>query len=276
MPFPLAPSDPAALYLDLMKRCLINWIYTDHETGLLSRMPMEDDARLEGREWPGFAHTMVGLPRLENIQLCVETVLRDRIPGDLLEAGVWRGGSTIFMRALLKAFQSTDRLVWVVDSFEGVPPPNPEKYPQDTGMFLHKLDQLAIGMPRVQANFARYGLLDGQCRFLKGWFSEVLPTADIPTLSLLRVDGDLYESTLDVLTHLYPRLSRGGFVIIDDYHAIAACRQAVTDYREAHGITSPIVQVDWSCVFWRRGEDRAVLPARHHGVERIVAPAKQG
>ena len=275
MSFPLAPRDSPALYLDLMKRCLVNWIYADHERGLLSGMPMEEEARLEGREWPGFAHTMVGLARLENIQFCVETVLRDRIPGDLLEAGVWRGGSTIFMRAILQAWQIRDRLVWIVDSFEGVPAPNTEKYPQDAGMFLHKLNQLAIGMHQVQANFARYGLLDGQCRFLKGWFRSVLPGSAIPTLAVLRVDGDLYESTLDVLTHLYPRLSCGGFVIVDDYHAIAACRQAVTDYRAAHGITWPIIEVDWSCVFWRRGEDGAVLPAGDDGVERVVAPTKE-
>jgi O-methyltransferase len=89
-------------------------------------------------------------------------------------------------------------------------------------------------------------------RFLKGWFRDTLPTAPVQRLALLRLDGDLYESTTDALTHLYPEVSPGGFVVVDDYGDIAACRQAVTDYRKAHGIEEPIVPIDWSGAYWRR------------------------
>jgi hypothetical protein len=247
-----APRDARGLYLDLMKRSLMNWIYADRETGLLSGMDMDTAARIEGREWPGFAHTMIGWHRLNNIQHCVETALQEGVPGDLLEAGIWRGGAAVFMRAILQAYQAADRCVWAVDSFEGVPPPDPARYPRDAGMFLHKLRQLAVGMPEVESNFERYGLLDSQVRLLKGWFRSVLPGAAIPALAVLRLDGDLYESTMDALTNLYPKLSPGGFAIIDDYNAILACREAVTDYRAAHRIEEPITAVDWSGVYWRR------------------------
>ena len=252
MDFNTAPHDPRELYLDLMMRCLINWVYADRETGLLSGLKMEPEARLEGREWPGFAHTMIGLRRLLNIRECVETALRDRVAGDLLEAGIWRGGATIFMRALLQAHQVTDRNVWAIDSFEGVPPPNIKKYAQDKGMVLHKFPQLAVKIEEVQANFARYGLLDSQVRLLKGWFHAILPGAAIPNLAVLRLDGDLYQSTFDGLTYLYPKVSPGGFVIVDDYNSIGACRQAVDDYRAANEITESLIGVDWSGAYWRR------------------------
>jgi hypothetical protein len=246
-----AAGDPATLYLDLIKRCLVNWVYADTEVLFGGAF----DARLrgEGQDWPPTAHTMIGLRRLDNLQHCAEAVLRDRVPGDFLEAGVWRGGAAILMRAVLKAHGATDRLVWLADSFAGLPPPNPDKYPHDAGLDLSVYPQLAVSADQVRANIARYGLLDGQVRFLPGWFRDTLPAAPVGRLAVLRLDGDLYESTTDALTHLYPKLSPGGFVLVDDYGAIAACRQAVHDYRDAHGITDPITPVDWTGVYWRRG-----------------------
>jgi O-methyltransferase len=250
--FPLPPegADPAALYLDLVKRCLLNWPYADVELG--SRTPPGTDrARLAGRDWPPTAHTMLGLARLDNVQFAVETVLREGVPGDLLEAGVWRGGAAILMRAVLRVRGATDRTVWLADSFRGLPAPDPGRYPHDAGLELHQFPQLAVSLDRVRRNFARYGLLDERVRFLEGWFKDTLPAAPVEHLAVLRADGDLYESTTDVLTALYPRVSPGGFVIIDDYFNIPACRHAVDDYRREHGITASIVTVDWSAVYWR-------------------------
>lgn len=100
--------------------------------------------------------------------------------------------------------------------------------------------------------FERYGLLDDRVRFLEGWFRDTLPTAPVDKLSVLRLDGDLYESTMDGLVNLYPKVSPGGFVIVDDYGNIQACKAAVHDYRARHGGTEPIVDVDGSGVWWRR------------------------
>lgn len=247
-----APTDPAGAYLDLMKRCLLNWLYADAEDRLVRANGNLAQARLVGRDWPAMAHTMIGLARLENIHQCCETIIREKIRGDFLEAGVWRGGACIFMRAILQAHQIKDRTIWAADSFEGLPPPNPELYPQDVGLNLHQFPQLAVSLDQVKSYFARYGLLDDQVKFLKGWFRDTLPTAPVEQLALLRVDGDMYESTTDVLKHLYPKVVAGGFIIIDDYLDIPACSQAVEDYRHAHQITETIIPIDWTGVYWRK------------------------
>jgi O-methyltransferase len=241
------------LYLDLMKKCLIDLIYADVEKNPnLQFEPFDEAKRLEGRDWPTYAHTMIGMKRLDNLQFCVEGVLARGVPGDLIETGVWRGGATIFMRAILKAYAVKDRLVWVADSFKGLPVPNPEKYPADTGDRLHEFKELAVPLDQVKSNFAKYGLLDNQVRFLKGWFRDTLPNAPVEQLAIIRLDGDMYESTMEALVHLYPKLSRGGYLIVDDYGAIPNCRRAVDDYRKSQGITNEMGQIDWTGIYWQR------------------------
>lgn len=208
--------------------------------------------RMEGRDWPKLAHSMVGMKRLDNLQACVESALRDGIPGDLIETGVWRGGASILMRGILQAYAVRDRCVWVADSFEGLPPPDPAKYPADAGDTHHENTLLAVSLEEVQANFRQYGLLDDQVRFLKGWFKDTLPAAPIERIAVARLDGDMYESTIDALRSLYPKLSPGGYLIVDDYGAIPACKRAVTDFRESSGIDEPIETIDWTGVWWRR------------------------
>lgn len=268
-------TDARNLYLDLMKRCLTNWVYGAEEVrecrgrnvkGLLARLaaarglrlvekrPMNPERRREGSDHPPTAHTMIGMRRLDALQNCVEEVLAHGVPGDLVETGVWRGGSVIFMRAVLKAWGVTDRVVWVADSFRGLPPPDPTSYPADAGDRHFTRRELAISAADVRRNFAAYGLLDEQVRFLEGWFKDTLPAAPFERLAVMRLDGDLYESTMDALTHLYPKLSPGGFAIVDDYGLLPPCRQAVDDYRRAHGIAEPVVPIDRTGVFWRRGE----------------------
>ena len=160
---------------------------------------------------------MIGLKRMENIEFCVKNIIADKIPGDLIETGVWRGGATIFMRALLKVNNVDDRVVWVADSFEGLPKPDEDKYAADKGDKHHTKEELAIGVEIVKANFEKYGLLDDQVKFLVGWFKDTLPTAPIKKLALIRLDGDMYGSTMDALVSLYPKLSPGGYLIIDDW-----------------------------------------------------------
>jgi O-methyltransferase len=208
--------------------------------------------RMEGRDWPNLAHTMIGTRRMENLRFCVEDVIKNGVQGDLIETGVWRGGACIFMRGILKAYGVTDRNVWVADSFAGLPPPNAEQYPADADDTHHKLSPLAISLDQVQSHFEKYGLLDGQVRFLKGWFKDTLPVAPIKSLAIARLDGDMYESTMDGLTALYPKLTIGGYLIVDDYGAVPACAQAVEDYRRQHGITDSIQVIDWGGVFWQR------------------------
>jgi O-methyltransferase len=219
---------------------------------LFHYVPFDPEARADGREWPPEADTMIGLKRLENLQYCVTEVIRKDVPGDFIETGVWRGGASIFMRALLKVYGDQTRLVWVADSFEGLPKPD-GRYQQDEGDRFWEINHtLAVPLEQVQANFARYGLLDQQVRFLVGWFKDTLPTAPISQLAVLRLDGDMYSSTMDALQSLYHRLSLGGYVIIDDYGAVPNCKQAVDDFRSDHKITEQMHQIDWTGVFWEK------------------------
>jgi len=195
---------------------------------------------------------MIGLARLQNIQDCIASVLRNAVPGDLIETGVWRGGACIFMRAALKAYGDDTRMVWVADSFQGLPKPDP-RYPRDADdHHWQYADVLAVSLEKVKSNFERYGLLDSQVRFIEGWFKDTLPHAPIRQLSVLRLDGDMYASTMDALVALYPKLSPGGYAIIDDYGAIPACRLAVDDFRREHGVREALQKIDWTGVFWEK------------------------
>jgi O-methyltransferase len=281
---PALATGATDLYLDLMKRCLTREVMRERYRplpatgwkGLVCQLPhqflgkfglelvrqvhVDAETRAEGHDWPSDAETMIGRRRLDNLHHCVTQVLADNVPGDLVETGVWRGGSVIFMRAALKAHGVRDRTVWVADSFCGLPAPDVARYPHDRGDALWKKRELAIPVEQVQSNFARYGLLDEQVQFLVGWFKDTLPTAPIDRLAVLRLDGDLYESTMDALTALYPKLTPGGFVIVDDYGAMPPCKAAVTDYRAAMGIVEEIVPIDRTGVFWRRNKGPGVHP----------------
>jgi O-methyltransferase len=270
-------DSPAKLYLDLMKKCLTRIAFPERyasikpprtiprklawnlcqkllsplELEIVRRKEFDLRAREGGLDWPGEAETMVGIKRLDNLEVCITDVFRRGVPGDLIETGVWRGGASIFMRAVLKAYGDRQRTVWLADSFHGLPKPNSAKYPADVGSEAWKDAALAIPVEEVKANFCKYGLLDEQVRFLVGWFRDTLPTAPIDKLAVLRLDGDMYESTFDALTHLYPKLSHGGYAIIDDY-AIPGCQSAVEDYRVKHQIKEPLVPIDHYAKFWQR------------------------
>lgn len=248
------PEDSREIYLDLMKRCLTNSIYEsphyDHSCKI--QYPYDDNLTRTGRCWPVDAHTMIGFKRLDNIWYCLETILKEGIPGDCIETGVWRGGATIFMRAILKVFNDLERKVWVCDSFEGLPLVNVEKYPQDRDVgCLHYINYLSVPLETVQKNFQKYGLLDNQVVFVKGYFSETLPTIPIDCIALLRLDGDYYESTMDALVNLYPKVSIGGFIIIDDWF-MSSCETAILDYRKKHNITDPIIPIDGVGAYFRK------------------------
>jgi O-methyltransferase len=280
----VAANDPSKLddpYLDLLKKCLTRDIFPETYRPIAGRpsrerhpiawafypalavlerkglklyrqVKFDPKFRSKGMEWPVEAETMIGLKRLDNLHACIETVISDQIPGDLIETGVWRGGACIFMRAALNTYGDQTRKIWVADSCEGLPKPD-DRHPQDQGDTLWTFNHtLAVSLDQVKANFSRYGLLDERVRFLKGWFKDTLPRAPIERLAILRLDGDMYSSTMDALVSLYPKLSRGGFVIIDDYGAIETCREAVADFRESNKINDPILPIDQDAVYWRQ------------------------
>lgn len=252
-------------YLELIKLSLADalhqhtFVAVQEGEGRVSIRPAGPEGyerRLNGLDWPATAETMIGVKRLDNIRFCIESILRDKVPGDFVETGVWRGGATIFMRACLEALedpqQAALRHIYACDSFQGLPKSNPLLHPADAQEDLSNISFLAVSEEEVQENFRRYGLLDERVHFVKGWFRDTLPTLRNKPWSLLRLDGDLYESTINALENLYPSLSPGGYVIVDDYGCLDCCKQAVLDYRAREGITAAIHEVDWTGVFWRK------------------------
>jgi hypothetical protein len=218
---------------------------------IVQKRYFSESQRADGQIWPGYADTMIGLKRLDNLQHCIETVLSEGVEGDLIETGVWRGGACVFMRAVLAAYGIENRKVFVADSFEGLPKPDAEKYPADKGDIHHIHTYLAVSKEEVENNFRKYGLLDNQVVFLKGWFKDTLTQAPIKKLSIIRLDGDMYGSTMESLESLYPKLSSGGFCVIDDY-ALPGCKSAVNDFRSKYMIDSEIKEIDWTGRYWRK------------------------
>jgi O-methyltransferase len=183
------------LYLDLLIKVLTNMIYGDPSNNPANTGPFQSELRAIGYDWPVLAHTMVGLQRLQNVRELAQRALDENIPGDFIEAGIWRGGCCILMRGVLKANGVKDRKVYAADSFAGLPPPNPETYPADRDFDLSVYKELAVSLDAVKDNFDRYGLLDDQVVFVEGLFAESLHgigrwpvLLDSPRRRLLRID----------------------------------------------------------------------------------------
>ena len=238
------------MYLDLLEKCLLDAIYSsnDLQNGNLASAEQIDN----GTYFPARAHTMIGAKRLKNIRFCVEDVIKNNIEGDLIETGVWRGGAAIFMKGIIK-FYNHDRKVYVADSFEGLPLSDP-RYPVDKPANSGNSPQwkfLAVSQVDVENNFRRYDLLDDKVIFIKGFFEHSLPNAPIDKLSILRMDGDMYSSTIQTLNALYDKVSVGGYIIIDDYY-VEGCKAAVDDFRRSRNITTPLGVIDWTGRFWKK------------------------
>ena len=263
-----------AAYLELLKLalCDLTGAATTAVRGLphgrlVSRElgPEQFQERVQGRDWPLHALTMTGLARLDDLEACVESVVRDSVPGDLIELGSWRGGSSILMRSTLNCLGDGDRTVWVADSFQGFPEPEPANvsggYAGSLAPYFAVFDFLAVPLEEVQASFARFGCEQG-VRFVPGFFEETLPdlAGGDRRWSVIRLDGDTYDVTLLALRCLYPSLSPGGYVVVDDYRDIDECRQAVDDFRREQAIAEPIEPVDWSCARWRRTGADSIEP----------------
>jgi hypothetical protein len=266
------------LYLDLLKKSLMNEIGIENELRIhylrscIAQGTAPDEivvrdirtrraedfeeylaVRRDGNLFRGQVsecpYTMIGRKRLDNLELLVTRVIEERVPGDVIECGVWRGGASIFIRGAMRALGALDRTLWLADSFRGLPKP---EAPQDAGYDLTCFSALAIDAETVREGFCRFEVLDERVRFLEGWFADTLPRAPIERLALIRLDADLYKSTLDALEPLYPKLAVGGYVVVDDYGAFPPCREAIHEFRARHRITGRIETIDWTGVYWRK------------------------
>lgn len=246
-------SVESGAYLDLIKRLITNYAYLGGGHSFAAFDPQrhyDHDAsswRIDQHSRP---MTLLSVAQLEMIEEAVLDVQRRGVSGDLIEAGIWRGGAIIFMRALLKAYDIDNRRIIAADSFEGIPQNVSFKHdPVDAWQ-----DRWAASLQEVKGNIERLGLLDERIEFLPGYFSDSLGAIAKRDFALIRLDSDSYDSVMTSLEHLYPRLSPGGIIIIDDWHLVG-CRFAVDAYRKEHGITDEIVARDGNAYWIKRPTD---------------------
>lgn len=250
--------------IEVLKRLLTDTVYEEdaRERFFKGEITEADEEKIlstgiydahvkDGYVQPVRAETMIGMPRLTNFQWCIEQAVKKRIPGDVIETGVWRGGACILAAGVLKGLESNKK-IYVADSFEGLPKPE-KQYKADKNDPHHTLEHLKVSLDQVKGNFEKYHLLIDNVKFIKGFFKDSLKKTPFRKLSVLRMDGDMYSSTWEVLTHLYGKLSEGGYIIIDDYNALPACKLAVDDFRRINKINDEILRVDWSAIFWVKG-----------------------
>jgi hypothetical protein len=238
-------------YLNLLEASLVGTLYKDPPSDPWAGTTYNPALRSLGRDWPALAQTMIGSARMGNLRSACETSILDGVPGDFIETGVWRGGACIFMKGIIEAYGERERRVFVADSFMGLPEPDAQKYTADAGDTHHTHKQLAVSRKDVEDNFKSYQLLDDRVIFLEGWFKDTLHRAPIEKLAVLRVDGDMYESTIQAMDALYAKLSPGGFLIVDDYF-LAPCAQAINEFRAKHGINEIMLPIDGMGIYWRR------------------------
>ncbi|GAB4005695.1 TylF/MycF/NovP-related O-methyltransferase [Nocardioides ultimimeridianus] len=191
--------------------------------------------------------TMTGPPKLAPLIEAVRYVARHRIPGDVVECGVWRGGSMMAIALTLAAEGDTSRELHLFDTFEGMPPPTEEDTRLDTGgeriTAQEALDRVGrdarvwavAGLEDVQQGMAETGYPADRVHFHQGLVEDTVPDLAPATIALLRLDTDWYASTKHELEHLYQRLSPGGVLILDDYADWEGARRATDEWLAATG-----------------------------------------
>ena len=240
-------------YLDLIKRLITNYAYLGGGYSFAAFDPQRHYDR-DASSWRvdplSRPMTLLSLAQLEMIQEAVLDIQQRGVSGDFIEAGIWRGGAIIFMRALLNAYGIANRQIIAADSFEGIPQNVTFKHdPVDEWK-----DRWAASLDEVKGNIERLGLLDERIEFLPGYFADSLSAIANRHFALIRLDSDSYDSVMTSLDHLYPRLSPGGIIIIDDWHLVG-CRFAVDAYRKQHDITEEIVARDGNAYWIKRKGD---------------------
>jgi O-methyltransferase len=239
-------------YLDLVEATLAGTIYEDDALPASGAIGYDANLREHGWDWPSKAFTMIGTKRLRNFRSLVESVIGESVPGDIVETGVWRGGASILARAVLATYAVTDRRIIVADSFKGLPVGDSKKYPADADSKFHTFPDLAVSLDTVKANFQKFGLLDDQVVFVEGWFEDTIPALAADNVAVLRLDGDMYGSTMVVLRELYDKVPPGGWIIIDDYEVVPACAAAVLDFFKERNMSPTLQPIDGVGVYFRK------------------------
>ncbi len=263
-------------YLDLIKRFLIRYEFDEeiieyrdlrsttkfrHGLKMLLKFLPDDvfvlekskkrelSERLEGKDWPVTAESMIGLKRMNQLHDALRVIENEDIPGDIVETGIWRGGALIFAASFLEIYGVKGRKIFGCDSFEGLPKPS-TAYPVDLGDIHYQFDYLSVAIEQVRRNLKKYNVSLDSVTLVKGWFSDTLHKLDTDKVAILRLDGDMYSSTIEALEALYHKVAPGGFVIIDDF-SLKGANQAIVDFLNQRSIAVEFVKIDDTASYFR-------------------------
>jgi len=254
-----------ALYLDTVRDTLTGAILRTPSVEVaagnasaLVRTPYNKQTRWLGNDWCDSCYTMAGGARVQNVRNLVQQTIAEGIPGDFLEAGTWRGGCSIMARVVQRVMgEGENRHTYLCDSFSGLPLSSQSR----DGDIWNGMHFLEVSQSDVEDNVKLFNALDDNVHFRKGYFSQSLPKVrqelkkNGRQLAVLRGDGDMYESYMDILYNLYDFVPVGGYFICDDCPSIDVAKQAIDDFRMDHNISDPILAVEGSITgsFWRKG-----------------------
>jgi hypothetical protein len=165
---------------------------------------------------------------LEALEVHARQTLRDKVPGTFVECGVAHGGSALLLALLLKGTGESARKLWLFDTFAGLPEgserdPDRQEHAEWVG------ERLRGPLPAIRALFRRFGVVD-LMHPVEGMYQDTMPGLALPPIAFLHLDSDWYDSTMTCLTHMWPHITPGGYVQIDDYGSYKGCCQAVHDY----------------------------------------------
>lgn len=202
-------------------------------------------------------YTMTSVERMYALYKAIEYIECARIPGAIVECGVWRGGSIMVALATLKALGDTDRDVYLFDTFEGLPRPDADKDVDVLGnrafdgWLPHargdtQSNWAYASLNDVRQNVALTGYPMERIHFVKGMVEDMLPASAPDTIALCRLDTDWYASTRHEMIHLFPRIGVGGVLIIDDYGHFQGARQAVDEYLTENRVPLLLNRIDYS------------------------------
>lgn len=261
------------MYIEMMKSYVSGTVFMDAELSVIpspsvpATLDLNLAIRQKGEDWTYAGDTMTGWARLNNIRDLLTDIICNNIRGDYIETGVWRGGASIFAKAVMSALEEPDddesttisssphRISYVCDSFQGLPPGDRNLDLSDKNWDTVGKGYLEVASNIVANNFKKFGMLDSNVVFAKGFFNETMPplSKQILSLSIMRLDGDMYESTVDVLYNLYDKLSIGGYVIMDDWFGFPS-RTACEDFFQVHQINPDIIAIDNTAAYWKKTE----------------------
>lgn len=236
-------------YIDLIKRSITNYLYLggaaspEQFHSVVHYDVGQASWKLDPLSRP---ITLLSRAQLDLVEQSVLSVTQRGVPGDFIEAGTWRGGVIILMRALMNAHGISGRRIFAADSFAGIP-----KNTRAVGDPVDAWrDRWVASLEEVQQNIARFGLLDDNITFVPGFFADTLKGLADRKFALMRLDSDSYDSVEESLVYLYPLLSSGGIIIIDDWHLVG-CQQAVLNYRGRHGVAEDLKVHDGNA-YWMK------------------------